>query len=98
MAAACGNDMDRHASVEQQRFMRPTEIVEPQPRKAELAGTFDKFAGYGMRVARSDEIGVTGEGREDERPIGQPDQRQVDLQTVGDAGRDPQMLLKFGSE
>jgi len=55
VAAARGNDVHRHASVKQQRFMRTAQIMEAQLRKAELAHRLGEKLREAVRVAEGRE-------------------------------------------
>jgi len=44
--------MHRHAGIEHERFVRAAEIVQPEPREAELGSLADKLLRGVIRVAQ----------------------------------------------
>src|SRR5207244_23298 len=98
MTAPGGDDMDRNPGVEEERLVRAAKIVEPQISKTELAGAVYELDRYRRRMTRPGEIGITREGREDQRLIRQLDERQVNVEPLPYPGYQPKMVVSLARE
>ena len=74
MAASSSDDVNRHAGIEQERFMGAAEIVEPEPWETELSCLPDKFLSQTAGIARLGKVGLDGgRRREHQRAFRQLD-------------------------
>lgn len=93
MAAAGRHDVNRDPGIKEQGFMCATEIVEPQPWKAQLACAAHELLGQAACVPRASNV-LAG-GREDQRTVRQLDQGEINSSAVRHTGNQPQVLFAF---
>src|SRR5262249_32075849 len=89
MAAASGDDMDRHAGIEEGGLVTGAQVVEAQAGESERLRLANKFLRNVARPSWRRERGLVAvhiQAGKEQGIVGQLDQREVDIDPIGDAG------------